>query len=300
MMATCLLLSGLWTLTSGSVQVMHTKVQSVQAGGNVTFSCRLVMNEDVIQVTWQKEVDGAEDNLATYSTMNGQKIAKGYDSHVSFAHSGLQTSAISLHGVTLQDEGCYKCIFNTFPLGAVTGRMCLKVYAISDPKVEAKLIASPDKSEDSEKVVGISCSATGKPAPKITWHLPSTLLQKPKEYHIRLGNQTVTVISNFTHAHSKILQKYPIACVIQHPSLNVTLALPMDSLAQGQDSAVTPAVVTTVGVLVPLISVLLLLACLLRCCLRHLHDPERNPAWPCWVGPCSLAEEQQSSDGNHT
>lgn len=110
-----------------SVQV-NKKVQSVQAGGNVTFSCQSATKEDVIQVTWQKETDGTEDNIATYSVMNGQKIAKGYVGHVSFAHSELRASAISLHGVTLQDEGCYKCIFNTFPSGAVTGRMCLKVY----------------------------------------------------------------------------------------------------------------------------------------------------------------------------
>ncbi|XP_074890844.1 OX-2 membrane glycoprotein-like isoform X1 [Buteo buteo] len=284
MMVACLLLFSVWTVASGSVQVMHTTVQSVQAGGNVTFSCRLVTKEDVLQVTWQKETDGAEDNIATYSTMNGQKIAKGYVGHVSFAHTELQVSAISLHAVTLQDEGCYKCIFNTFPLGAVSGRMCLKVYAISDPKVEAKLIPSPDKAEDSEKVVGMSCSATGKPAPKITWHLPSILQQKPREYHIKLSNETVTVISNFTHANPKILQEHPIACVIQHPSLNVTLVLPTDSLEQGPDSSVAPAIAIAVGVLVTLTS-LLLLACLLRCYLRHLRDPERNPARPCWVLP---------------
>ncbi|NXC15147.1 OX2G protein, partial [Corythaeola cristata] len=268
---------------SGFVHVMNSKVQSVQAGGNVNFSCQLVTKEDVLQVTWQKETDGAEDNIATYSTMNGQKIAKGYVGHMSFAHSELEASAISLRGVTLQDEGCYKCIFNTFPSGAVSGRMCLKVYAILNPKVEAKLIPSPGKAEDSEKVVGMSCSATGKPAPKIIWHLPSILQQKPREYHVRLSNQTVTVISNFTHAHSKILQEYPIACVIQHPSLNVTLVLPTDSLAQGLDSSAAQAIAIAVGVLVPLIS-LLLLACLLRRCLRSLCDPERNPAQPCWVG----------------
>ncbi|NXG25244.1 OX2G protein, partial [Grallaria varia] len=268
---------------TASVQVMNRKIQSVQAGGNITFSCLSVTKEDVIQVTWQKETNGPEDNIATYSTMNGPKIAKGYISHVSFAHSELQASAISLHGVTLQDEGCYKCIFNTFPSGAVTGRMCLKVYAISDPKVEAKLISTPDKDEDSEKVVGMSCSATGKPAPKITWHLPSILQQKPREYHIKFSNQTMTVISNFTHTHSKILQEYPIACVIQHPSLNVTLVPPMDILEQGLDSTMVPSIAIAVGVLVPLTS-LLLLTCLLCHCLRHPHDPERNAAWPCWVG----------------
>ncbi|XP_027765960.1 nectin-4-like, partial [Empidonax traillii] len=153
--------------------------------------------------------------------------------------------------------------------------------AISDPKVEAKHIPSPDKTEDSEKVVGISCSATGKPAPKITWHLPSILQQKPREYHIKFSNQTVTVISNFTHTHSKILHEYPIACVIQHPSLNVTLVLPTDSLQQGLDSTVAPAIAIAVGVLVPL-TALLLLTCLLCHCLRHRCDLERNPAWPCW------------------
>ncbi|XP_035756282.1 uncharacterized protein LOC104131648 isoform X2 [Egretta garzetta] len=169
--------------------------------------------------------------------------------------------------------------------------MCLKVYAISDPKVEAKLIPTPDKAEGSEKVVGVSCSATGKPAPKISWRLPSILQQKPREYHVRLSNQTVTVISNFTHAHSKILQEHPIACVIQHPSLNVTLVLPMDTMAKGPDSSVSPAVVIAVGVLVPLTS-LLLLTCLLHHCLRHLRDGERNPAQPCWVLPtCTKAKK---------
>ncbi|XP_056355568.1 OX-2 membrane glycoprotein-like isoform X2 [Oenanthe melanoleuca] len=291
MTVTCLLLSSIWIAAPASVQVMNRKVQSVQAGGNVTFSCRSVTKEDVIQVTWQKETDGAEDNIATFSTLNGQKIAKAYTSHVSFAHSELQASAISLHGVTLQDEGCYKCIFNTFPSGAVTGRMCLKVYAISDPKVETKLIPSPDKAEDSEKMVEMSCSATGKPAPKITWHLPSILQQKPREYHIKFSNQTVTVISNFTHTHSKILQEYPITCMIQHPSLNVTLVLPTDSLEQGADSSVAPAIAIALGVLLPL-TFLLLLTCLLCHCLRHLRDPERNPAWPCWVpSACTKAKK---------
>ncbi|NWI62230.1 OX2G protein, partial [Todus mexicanus] len=283
MMVACLLLSSIWAIASGSVQVMHRKVQTAPEGGNVTFSCRSVTKEDVLQVTWQKEMDGAEDNIATYSTMNGQKIAKGYESHVSFAHSELHSSAISLHGVTLQDEGCYKCIFNTFPSGAITGRMCLEVYAILDTKVEAKLIPSPGKAEDSEKVVGVSCSATGKPAPKITWHLPSILQQKPREYHIKLSNETVTVISNFTHTRSKIFQEYPITCVIQHPSLNVTLGLPTDSLLQGPDGSMALAIAIAVGLLAALAS-LLLLVYLLRCCFRHLRDLERNPAQSCWVG----------------
>ncbi|NXT77055.1 OX2G protein, partial [Zapornia atra] len=282
MMFPCLLLSSLWTVASGSVQVMKN-VQTVQAGENVTFSCLSATKEDVLQVTWQKETDGAEDNIATYSTMNGQKIAKRYVGHVSFAKSELKASAISLHAVTLRDEGCYRCIFNTFPSGAVTGRMCLSVYAILDPKVEVKLLPNPDKSEDSEKVVGMSCSATGKPAPKITWHLPSILQQKTREYRILHSNGVVTVISNFTHIHPKVLQEYPIACMIEHPSLNTTLVLPMDTTTvQGLESNTAPAIVIAVWVLVPVM--FLLLVFFLYYCLRHRCDPDRSATGPRWVG----------------
>ncbi|NXA36578.1 OX2G protein, partial [Eudromia elegans] len=280
-------LNVLFSSPPGSVQVMHRKVQAVQAGGNVTFSCRLITNEDALQVTWQKEMEGEDDNIATYSTVNGQKIVKSYGSNVSFAHSGLRASAIALQGVTFQDEGCYKCIFNTFPSGAVTGRMCLKVYGISDPKVEAKFVPSPDKAKANDRAVEIRCSATGKPAPKITWQLPSALQETPREYHRRVSNQTVTVTSNLTLALSSVFQEHPIACVVQHPSLNTTLVLPTDGLTQGQDTAVAPAVATAVGLLVPLIS-LLLLGLLFCYCLRQLHGPERHRAWPCWVGLSTL------------
>ncbi|KAL9866850.1 nectin-2-like, partial [Geothlypis trichas] len=188
-------------------------------------------------------------------------IAKAYVNHVSFAHSELQASAISLHGVTLQDEGCYKCIFNTFPSGAVTGRMCLKVYAAQQQGNQLQN----------------------------NWYLPSILQQKPREYHIKFSNQTVTVISNFTHTHSKILREYPITCMIQHPSLNVTLVLPTDSLEQGPNSSMALAI--ALGVLVPMTS-LPILTCLFHHCLRHLCDAERNPTWPCWVLPaCTKAKK---------
>lgn len=134
----------------------------------------------------------------------------------------------------LQDNAKYRCSFPKHKQKLMDFVVTLLFSAISDPKVETKLIPSPDKAQDSKKMVEMSCSATGKPAPKITWHLPSILQQKPREYHIKFSNETVTVISNFTHTHSKILQEYPITCVIQHPSLNVTLVPPTDSLEQGQ------------------------------------------------------------------
>uniref|UniRef100_A0A7M4FWY4 Ig-like domain-containing protein n=1 Tax=Crocodylus porosus TaxID=8502 RepID=A0A7M4FWY4_CROPO len=111
-----------------SVQVIPSKVQSTKEGKNATFLCHLISKHDVLQVTWQKENGKKENNIATYSKINGHKILDNYAGHINFTQRELKVSAITFHAVTMQDEGCYKCIFNTFPMGSVFGRMCLKVY----------------------------------------------------------------------------------------------------------------------------------------------------------------------------
>ncbi|KAH1185815.1 hypothetical protein KIL84_018564 [Mauremys mutica] len=194
------------------------------------------MDHEVLQVTWQKESGEGKGNIATYSRINGHRILGNYSSRVNFTQSELTVSAITVHAVTLQDEGCYKCIFNTFPLGSITGRTCLKVYAISEPSLEAKLVSSPENGE--EKVLEISCSVTGKPAPMISWNLSHRLQEEPGQYLINHSDQTVTVISNFTHVPSRIHWENPAVCVIQHPLLNVTLTLSKDGQVQGANEAV--------------------------------------------------------------
>lgn len=108
--------------------------------------------------------------------------------------------------------------------------MCLT--AISEPRLEAKLVSSPDNGE--QKMLEISCSVTGKPAPVISWNLSHHLPQEPGRYLVSHSDQTVTVISNFTYVPSRIHWESPVGCVIQHPLLNVTLTLPNEALIQGE------------------------------------------------------------------
>ncbi|CAM5080225.1 unnamed protein product [Natator depressus] len=269
-------------LNAGSLQVVHRKVQTSKTGENVTFQCQLVMDHEVLQVTWQKASGEGKGNIATYSRINGHRILGNYSSRVNFTQSELTVSAITVRAVTLQDEGCYKCIFNTFPMGSITGRTCLKVYAISEPILEAKLVSSPDNGE--EEVLEISCSVTGKPAPMISWNLSHHLQQEPGQYLINHSDQTVTVISNFTHVPSRIHWENPAGCVIQHPLLNVTLTLSKDGQVQGQ-SATVDAV--TIYVLVALIPLGLLCICFCILCIRwkRQHQMDRNKAHLCWVLP---------------
>uniref|UniRef100_A0A670INN5 Immunoglobulin V-set domain-containing protein n=1 Tax=Podarcis muralis TaxID=64176 RepID=A0A670INN5_PODMU len=68
--------------------------------------------------------------MATYSEAGGTTILSKFKRNVHMSQSGLMVSAITFHA-TLKDEGCYKCIFNVFPIGPITGRTCLKVYGKS-------------------------------------------------------------------------------------------------------------------------------------------------------------------------
>ncbi|KAH0624961.1 hypothetical protein JD844_032914 [Phrynosoma platyrhinos] len=99
--------------------------------------------------------------------------------------------------------------------------------ALTEPKVTVKHIIDPEKA--GKGVLEFSCSVTGKPEPMITWKFTKHLLIKPKQYVIQQLNETVTVVSNFTHIFSQVIWENPIICVIHHPSLNHTqeLTVPM-------------------------------------------------------------------------
>ncbi|XP_072491685.1 OX-2 membrane glycoprotein-like isoform X2 [Notamacropus eugenii] len=206
-------------LAAGMPRVIHKTEMTSTVGENVTLSCQLSAEKEVLQVTWQKEGQ-TTDNIATYSPNHGPRLLGPYHDHVLVTQSDLNSSAITLEFVSLKDEGCYRCIFNIFPIGPVQGRMCLSVYAISKPEVDAQLLSSEEG-----KVLALSCRVTGKPAPKITWDQPEGLVVTPELSHIWYPNQTVTVISNITYVPTQLSQESPIICIIQHPLLNTEIEL---------------------------------------------------------------------------
>lgn len=112
-----------WTFFSGDTKVIHKPVQTITTGKNVTLFCQLAKNHDIVQVTWQKN----ETNIAIYSKSYGAKVLSN-QSNIHLSQNDLTFSAITFNGVTFKDEGCYSCIFNTFPLGPISGKTCLKVY----------------------------------------------------------------------------------------------------------------------------------------------------------------------------
>ncbi|XP_068575676.1 OX-2 membrane glycoprotein-like isoform X2 [Cebidichthys violaceus] len=102
-------------------------------GDNVRLNCQLMQSKDVVQVTWQKISPEGKTDLATYNKHFGQKVNSGFQGRVEFKDAGLQNSSIVIRNVTDQDKGCYRCLFNTYPDGALTGRTCLQLYATGRP-----------------------------------------------------------------------------------------------------------------------------------------------------------------------
>uniref|UniRef100_A0A3Q1J487 Ig-like domain-containing protein n=1 Tax=Anabas testudineus TaxID=64144 RepID=A0A3Q1J487_ANATE len=92
--------------------------------------CQLMDSKDVLQVTWQKILPDHDKNMASYNKHYGQRVNSDFR-EVKFKDVGLKNCSIVIRNITEQDEGCYLCLFNCYPDGALTGRTCLQLYDVS-------------------------------------------------------------------------------------------------------------------------------------------------------------------------
>ncbi|KAI3365820.1 hypothetical protein L3Q82_000810 [Scortum barcoo] len=157
-------------------------------GEEVTLNCQLVESKEVVQVTWQKVLPEGTRNLATYNKYFGPKVNPAFRDKVEVKDAGLQNSSIVIMKVTEQDEGCYHCLFNTYPDGALTGSTCLQLYELHEPVLHVGGSNSPEEAV-------VSCSATGRPAPTVTLSLlqPDLHLSNYSSVTVTNANATVTV-----------------------------------------------------------------------------------------------------------
>ncbi|KAM9327405.1 OX-2 membrane glycoprotein-like [Pholidichthys leucotaenia] len=168
-------------------------------GGEAHYSCSLDNPAGVQQVTWQRHHGNESiENLATYSRRFGEQVNEPYRGRIVFTEASLSSSSITLRNVTWDDESCIICSFNVFPGGSKRTQTCLKVQGISKVDTTSHILNSGPDNEDKEVV--FTCSATGKPAPTITWHVSNedTLLNKSQMTTERNGDNTITTSSSTT------------------------------------------------------------------------------------------------------
>ncbi|XP_023184948.1 OX-2 membrane glycoprotein-like isoform X3 [Xiphophorus maculatus] len=116
------------------IQTQQTVLAAV--GEDAPLSCRLLVTKDVQQVTWQKVLEKTERSISSYSQYFGETVNPGFKDKVQFTEAGLQKNSIVIRNVTEQDAGCYLCLFNTYPDGALIAGTCLEVYELHGPFIE--------------------------------------------------------------------------------------------------------------------------------------------------------------------
>ncbi|KAM4711418.1 OX-2 membrane glycoprotein-like [Anableps anableps] len=203
---------------------------SAAVGEDAPLSCHLLETKDVQQVTWQKVLEKTERSICSYSEIFGQTVNPGFQDKVQFTEAGLQNNSIVIRNVTEQDEGCYLCLFNIYPDGALSAGTCLKLYELHGPFVDVRVV--PPGS-------AVSCSATGRPAPTVTLTGPQQKLgfSHYNATSVTSANGTVTVTTTALLSAPSSTQ---VGCSVSVGSaapreLLVTVAAPRESSAGGLD-----------------------------------------------------------------
>uniref|UniRef100_A0A8C6WPU9 CD80-like immunoglobulin C2-set domain-containing protein n=1 Tax=Neogobius melanostomus TaxID=47308 RepID=A0A8C6WPU9_9GOBI len=170
---------GCYLSTTSSLNKNCYKVQILllwECYATVSLGVSLYDSADVLQVTWQRLYeDNSIENLATYNKRFGEQAS-------------LRSTSITVKNLTWTDESCYVCSFNAYPQGSKRHQTFkTQVYApIDDPK------------EKNMKVI-FSCTATGKPAPKIQWEYHHASVVEQSETPVLTNDDhTLTSSRNIT------------------------------------------------------------------------------------------------------
>ncbi|KAL7369955.1 hypothetical protein ABVT39_014207 [Epinephelus coioides] len=200
--------------------------------------------KDVVQVTWQKILPEGVKNVATYTEYFGEKVNRDFRDKVEFKYAGLQNSSIVIKRVTEEDEGCYHCLFNTYPDGALTGSTCLQLYELHEPVLHVRESNSPEEAV-------VSCSATGRPAPTVTLTVPHY-----NSTSVTNTNATVTVTATavLPRLHGNSTQVGCAVRVLSGPQIEVFTMIPEVTLSSADGEK-------HLGVNVTLITVLVVVSC---------------------------------------
>ncbi|KAM4559990.1 nectin 1a-like [Odontesthes bonariensis] len=174
---------------ASAIQTQRTVVAAL--GDQAVLQFQLSESKDVLQVTWQKILPDGEKNLATFSKYFRPRVNGDLREKMDFQCVELKNCSVVIRKVTEQDEGCYRCLFNTIPDGALTGRTCLRLYELHQPLLHVRASDSPEESV-------VSCSATGRPAPTVTLTVSLQHLNFSHYNTVSVNNTNGTVTVNTT------------------------------------------------------------------------------------------------------
>nr|XP_020515177.1 OX-2 membrane glycoprotein-like [Labrus bergylta] len=248
------------------IQTEHTVMAAV--GEQACLNCQLMKSKDVHQVTWQKILPDGESNVATYNKYSKKLVNLGFQGKVELINAGLQNSSILIRNVTEEDEGCYRCMFNTYPDGALIATTCLKLYELHGPVLHVRESNSPEE-------VIVFCSATGRPAPTVTLNvLHHKLNFSTHSFKNTNGTVTVNTTCLLMRSYDNSTQ---VECEVQVPSVPLkkdSVMIPAVQLSSEDGSKVDTGS-NVVGITLVIAAVVIVSLVVLLCFLRRklLNSP---------------------------
>ncbi|NXU41915.1 OX2G protein, partial [Drymodes brunneopygia] len=220
-------------------QAGHTEVRM---GDSVTLTCALTKPMDVLQVTWQKDSEELHDNIATYSKTSGLKIHKPYEDRMNFTSLELNKTSITFWDTRMDDSGCYKCLFNAYPFGSLSGNTCLSVFGLN---------ASVHHNISEGHLIAI-CNADGLPEPTITWN--SLFNSTPTQNTVKHKNGIVSITSKLEIYNIQSISAQHLTCRVSNT--NETFELPLKITGEEGSSLLWLVII---AVLLVVITVLILI-----------------------------------------
>ncbi|NXT85110.1 OX2G protein, partial [Zapornia atra] len=220
--------------------VPRAEHRNVTVGESVTLSCVLTQPEDVLQVTWQKDSEKTDNNIATYSTTKGLMIREPYRGRMNFTRLVLNETSITLWDIRMDDSGCYLCLFNAFPFGSFSGRICMTVFGLN---------GSVHYNTSDDGLIA-TCSAFGFPEPTITWS--KLLSSSPTQEVVRHASGMVSVTSRLEVHDTQSAGAQDLTCRISNGNKEMELPVRL----RGEERPLWPWLLGIVTVVIPLILIM--------------------------------------------
>nr|AUH19806.1 membrane glycoprotein vOX2-1 [Elephant endotheliotropic herpesvirus 1A] len=205
-----------------------------------SLRCSLQTDKEVLIVTWQKIKATSPENMATFSENHGVVVQPPYKDRVNITQLGLRNSTLTFWNTTVEDEGCFMCLFNTFGSGKISGKTCLTLYV--PPTISLHIESFADGGD-----LNITCSATARPAPVIFWKVAGSGIENSTKTVLhRNGTTTVTSILQVKDPKSQVGNE-EVICKVLHLG---TVTDTRQTLSNGHELTLTVSILVVVVVVI--------------------------------------------------
>uniref|UniRef100_A0A3Q3E847 Zgc:113337 n=1 Tax=Labrus bergylta TaxID=56723 RepID=A0A3Q3E847_9LABR len=148
------------TVTS---QITAESNKTAVSGKKASLSCSYGLPEKVQQVTWRHTpAQGDPAEVASFAKRSDPMIEPPYQGRV-WLSSSLSDSQLIIQPVSIQDEGCYTCMYSTHLNGLMSSTVCLATYVLPKPQVSYKT-TTPG-------VIEANCTSVSRPPVEIVWNV---------------------------------------------------------------------------------------------------------------------------------